>query len=303
MSQLKFHHVFFMLMLTAGISAFGVQTRLTNRVKGPFQAMFVPVASPSKMLMAWGRSHVIKEPAIVVSDANGTAMGDADVRRQNEELRRTVANLAVQLEELHKRSAVLESVGAARPYCTLLGVFGTDSGARSSLLVNTAGVGGLRAGMPVLFEQCIVGRLETAGTGSAQVKLATDAGFRVSGAFRRLVQGDKGQVESQPMGVSQTPLVEGDGRGRMLVRNIDMKEVQAIGLTPGDWVVLDDSGPDWPLIIQGYKLGEVSGIRPRTEQPLYAQIEVRPPSNWMLLREVMVMNKGSGFGVQGSVQR
>lgn len=250
----------------------------------------MPVSSPSRALSGWARQRWVKESPPVVVDHKGQVMAEAEVGRQNEELRRQMTSLTMQIEELKKLWGERESVGDAFPYCTPLKVFAGDSGARASLLVDTGGVQSLRSGMPVLYQRCLVGRLENVSVGSAQVKLTTDSGFRVSGAFRRFVQNDKGQGESHSLETGQPPLVEGDGKGRMFIR-LEMKEVNAIGLKPGDWVVLNETGPDWPLILQGYKLGEVTSIGARTDQPLYAQVEVRPPGNWMQLREVMVMNK------------
>lgn len=291
MSRLKFHHVFWLLLLLAGGSAFVVQPRF-NRVKAPFLAIFWPVSKPSQWVGSTVRARFVHPEVPKVTGADGRALDETEIRHQNEELRGEISSLTAQLEELRQRNAEQELVGVVRPYCTPVSVSASDSGARQSLLLSTAGAGGLSAGAPVLYQQNIVGRVELAGLGAAQVRLTTDSGFRVSASFRRFKQDAQGRWQSQRLpAATQLPLVEGDGKGRMWIRNLDLREVKTIGLAANDWVVLDDPGQDWPLMLQGYQLGEVADIRPRHDEPLHALIEVRPRANWMQLKRVMVMNR------------
>jgi hypothetical protein len=121
--------------------------------------------------------------------------------------------------------------------------------------------------------------------------LITDRNFRITGGFGRFKRDEAGHVVFQKleMSHSQPPLLEGSGRGTMTIANVDMKDAQANHLAAGDWVVLADH--DWPLQLQGYKLGQILSVETRPSAPLFALIEVRPARELMELREMMVMNK------------
>src|SRR5262249_27539951 len=112
----------------------------------------------------------------------------------------------------------------------------------------------------------------------------TDNAFRVQGRFGRFT------AEAKYVGIATPPpLVEGRGKGEMAIRNLTAKDAEGAGIQVGDWVIGSD--PDWPTFLQGYKLGRVSEVTRRTDAPLFAEIWVKPTSDLMALREVMIVNK------------
>jgi hypothetical protein len=214
--------------------------------------------------------------------------GDADIRRENDELKVTVASLEAQLEAMKKLNADREMVGRVRPYCTPVSVVGPDSGERDSLSLSLSQVGSLERGMPVVYSGGLVGRVARAGPGGAQVQLVTDKGFKATGLFGRFVRKSESEYEFQRT-ATEVPLVEGLGKGVMAVRNLKLREVKDVGLKEDDWVLLDDV--DWPMILAGQRMGRIVSIRPRTDAPLMAEIRLQPMRNLLELREVMVMTK------------
>jgi cell shape-determining protein MreC len=214
------------------------------------------------------------------------------LRGENEKLRLTVANLTSQLASLKQLNADRQMLGDVRPLCEPFPVAGTDSGPRRALILQTIGRGNVAQGQPALYSGGIAGRVEQTGPGSAIVRLITDKNFRLTGGFGRFERDKEGHVvfKKLEMPHSQPPLLEGTGRGTMRIENVDMKDARANHLAAGDWVVLADH--DWPLQLQGYKLGQIESIDTRPSAPLFALIEVRPVRDLMELREVMVMNGG-----------
>ena len=145
-------------------------------------------------------------------------------------------------------------------------------------------------GQPVLYVGGLAGTVERAGLGGAQVRLVTDRSFNASarvGTFAVDVHG--GVKFRSPEGLPPA-LVEGTGRGGMIIKNIHHKD--AVEHVPvGAWVVLDDK--DYPITLAHQKLGRVVSVRKRVEAPLMADIEVKPEWNLMALREVMVLKRSA----------
>jgi cell shape-determining protein MreC len=141
--------------------------------------------------------------------------------------------------------------------------------------------------MPVVYGYGLVGRISRASPAGAQVRLITDVGVRVTGDFGRFVRvGDHDEFQKT---ATQVPLIEGIGKGSMIVRNLDLKEVVSVGLQEGDWAVLNDI--DWPMILARMQVGRIVSIRPRPDAPLKAEIKLQPMKNLAELREVQVMTR------------
>jgi hypothetical protein len=131
------------------------------------------------------------------------------------------------------------------------------------------------------------------------VKLVTDKDFQVRGKFKRVVTDPStGDVAFQTLETS-APLVRGDGKGRMVVANIPLKETKlgAAENTPpnarvdAENVIVTVDDPDWPINLRGQVLGEVESVQPMRGAPLYAEIRLHPTLNLAGLSEVMVLNK------------
>lgn len=278
MSHLKFNHVFLFLMVLSAACAFAIPLRMTNPVRAQLQNVFAPVSRPIGALASWVHDKVVRPRGI---DARDSLV----IQRENDRLKTTIANLQSQVKTLQDLTAERQLLGDVLPLCTPVPVVGGDAGNRESLGIQS--ISGLEEGMFALFWGGIVGRIDRAGlSGGAQVRLVSDPGFSVQGSFGRFVSTPDGQAVFQTI-KSPAPLVQGAGRGAMVIRRLPLEEVTEVH--PGDWVVVHD--PDWPVNLQGYKLGVVESKDPAPGAPLFAEIRVRPMVNLMQLREVMVMNR------------
>ncbi len=276
--SLKFNHVFIALMCLSAGSAFVIPMRMTNPLRAQFQNLFAPVARPIGAITAWMHGKVVRPDKIDSRDSLA-------IQQENDRLRTTIAALQAQVKTLQDLTAERQLLGDVLALCTPAPVVGGDAGNRESLSIQSAGV--VQEGMYALYWGGIVGRIERAGiSGGAQVRLVTDPGFSVQGSFGRFVAGPGGQLVFQEI-QAPAPLVQGVGKGAMVIKRLPTEEIADIH--QGDWVVVQD--PDWPLTLQGYKLGVVENKDPAPGAPLFAEIKLRPMANLMQLREVMVMNK------------
>lgn len=290
--MLRFRHIFVVLLFLAAVGAFVVPAQSGDGVRAVVAGIFIPVSWPVRTLAGWAHDRLVgNHPPDDQAVGGGKSRAIDAIRLENESLRITVANLTSQLGALKQLNADRQMLGAVRPLCEPFAVVGADSGSRRSLILQTAGHGDIQEGQPVLYYGGIAGRVEKTGIGSAIVRLVTDRSFRLTGGFGRFERDEGGHVLFHPLTLSrsQPPLLEGTGRGTMIIENVDMKDVKDVELKPGDWVVLADR--DWPIQLQGYKIGQVESIDTRPSAPLFARIEVRPLRNLMQLKEVMVMNK------------
>jgi cell shape-determining protein MreC len=288
MLQLRFNHVFVGLMGIAALSAFAVPPSLSNRGRAAVQNVFAPVARPTRVIAGWLHDR-FAHPAPVDDAAPGDAPRTlAQLRDENHQLKLLTVNLTVELQKLREVNAERESVGAdIRDFCTPFQVMGADTGVRASLSIQGTSLDEMTSGMPVLFGGELVGRIDRVGVGGAQVQLVTDAAFRVTGAFARFATNSSGQVEC--VSVAAPPvLVEGTGKGAMLITRLSLRDVKESGLKEGDWVVLADDDAPWQGM-RGRRLGRIASIAPRRNAPLHAEIRVQPRFNLMQLREVMVL--------------
>jgi len=280
MSHLRFNHVFVFLMFLSAASAFVFPMRMTNAVRAQVQNVFAPVSKPVGAVASWARGKVVRPENTDPRDALA-------VFRENENLKTAVANLVAQVRYLQEINADRQLLGEVLPLCTPAPVVGGDAGQRDSLSIQSTD--NIQPGMYALYSGGVVGRVDRAGvSGGAQVRLITDAGFAVTGRFGRFVTTADGKTVFQTID-TPPPLVQGVGRGSMIIRRLDMDSVREV--EAGDWVIVQDR--DWPANLQGYRIGRVTAIGPSTGSPLFAEIEVKPATNLMLLREVMVLNKTS----------
>lgn len=288
MAHIKFQHVFASLLVLSALSAFIVGRSITDASRAAVQGIFAPVARPTHLLAGWIAARV-HGPRADDNGPGGSARSSEQILKENQELRVALANLSGQLSELRHLDAQMATIANVREQCVLARVIGGDAGNRQSIGVSTTSLSGLQKGQPVLsFGQNIVGRVDRVSVGGAQVRLITDKDFALTCSFGRFVRGPNDALEFATIS-TPTALAVGTGKGTMIVESLSMKETQDTGLKENDWVVLKD--PEWPLALQGYKLGRVTAIAPQARSPLHAEITIEPYGNLMALREVMVMVK------------
>lgn len=279
MSKSRFNNVFIGLLALSAVSAFVVPPRWGNAVRGWGDGIFAPVSYPVRQfaMMVTRRGEGVAAPAF------DTKIASADAKAEIERLRTTVASLAAQVAELRKLNFNRELAGEVGKFSLPFKVTGAGTGRDVLMVAGTSG-DGLAVNMPVAFSDGIVGKVTSVGAGGAQVRLITDRGARVMGVFCRWEENRFVRLATDP------PLVEGQGRGVLKVFNLHWKKVKDV-VQVGDWVCLDNvqRDEDWPLMMSGYRVGQVEAVQEWARNPLFAEITVRPRINLMHLREVMVV--------------
>jgi cell shape-determining protein MreC len=292
MSYLRAQHVFFALMAFSAVLAFLVPAQYAGRFQPQVQRLFAPVSWPVSAIA----SSVSNRVAPPLSDDRRAG---GDIKAENQQLRAEVALLQTQLDEMNRRELELSKLGAARDFCRIFKVVGGDSGTRDSLAISGSTLQGIKDEQYVLYPGGLVGQVQRAGVGGAQVRLATDPGFRIRIRFARFTTSN-GQTTFEPLG---TPAVvaEGMGDGTLAIRGLSLSAIgyDANGRPAGtageslregtDYALLFDG--DCPRVLQGETIGRVVRIAARTDARLFAEIRIRPNETLSRLREVMVMTK------------
>jgi len=286
MSRLTFNHVFIALLVVAFLSSFVIVPRRSITPLPPVQLLFAPVARPVSSLAGWVNARFASAKPLDPEHPTA-ARPSSDVYDENQQLRLLVGSLTSQLQRLAQINAEREAVGDIRDLCTPFAVIGADAGKQKSLILQGTTAQGLAVDQPVLKGYELIGRVVVAGMGGAMVRLVTDDHFRATGGFARFSPTEAGTEEYVPI-ASAAPLVEGTGGDLMMIRNLSLRDVQEAGVQAGDWVVLNDV--DWPIVVQGRRLGRVVSVNPSTNA-LYAELQIKPASNLMTIREVMVLTK------------
>ena len=290
MSYLRFNHLFIVLMLVSAALAFVVPARYARRVQPQIQSVFAPISRPVAVIAGWV-SNRVAPPA--VNDSRAAA----DIRQENEQLRAEVAMLRVQVKELAQRDLELSKLGELKDLCRLAKVVGFDAGSRDSISIAGSTLMGLKDEEYVLYPGGLVGQVQRAGVGGAQVRLITDLSSRVRVHFARFAQSKSG-TRYDRLGIPVV-LAEGAGNGTMVVRALSLAEIgystdlrplgRANGgsLQEGDYALLDDG--DCPTVLHGQVIGRVTHIARRPDARLFAEIRIQPTATLKRLSEVMVM--------------
>jgi cell shape-determining protein MreC len=288
MRSFQFNHVFAGLMGVALLSAFVLPKPLSDRARAQVQVIFGVVTSPLRSAADSVAKRFRPAERVDVASPAGAPRAYREIAEENRQLRAALAALVTQFQQLKNVDEERASLGPLRQSSRAMKVVSSDAGLRRSLSVQGS-VTDLRPGMAAIYAGALVGRLDrVAWAGSAQVQLVTDRGFRASVHFGHQQRNEAGQSEFVPVG-KLSGLIEGNGQDGMTVRHISMKDVSESGLVVGDWAVLYDT--DYPLVLQGYQVGEVTQIAPSRTILLFAEIQIRPVRNLQTLHEVMILVK------------
>jgi len=297
MRSLRFNHIFTALLVLAGLCAFALPVRVTDFVHVRVGILFWPVAKPSGAIASWAHGKLSPQHPFDDGAADPMNPRSADqLITENQELRVQIANMSGRLAQLERVDHELAAVGDVRDLCERFSVIGggADVAQREGLLITGKTFDGVKAGQPVLFTGVngagVAGIIERAQIGGAVVRLITDDRFSVRAGFARFVPNPNGTLEFVTIATHQV-LARGDGRGAMWIHNLEWNLVNEVGLRPDDWVIVTD--PDWSKQLQRYRVGKITSIEQWSKGPGYAEIKVEPPQNLLLLRDVLVMTKGS----------
>lgn len=279
MPEIRFNHVFPALLLLSFLCAFVLPEKGTDALRPHVQGLFSWVSQPVLRL-----SGSISDR--LAAKQQEDPRSDDAIRRENDALRIALINIEEQLRALRQLNADRDLVGPARDRTIPVAVTGADTGVRESLSLAATSADGVRVGQAVLYAGGLAGRIERVGISGAQVRLATDPDFRLLASFGRYQRrGD--QLEFVRLNLPPQ-VVRGMGDGTMEIFNLTAKAMKESGLAAGDWAMLADN--DWPMALQGYRVGKVKDIRP-AKAALFVDVRIEPAANLMGLREVMVMTK------------
>ena len=289
MSQVRFNHVAVALMALSFVSAFLAPPRFTNPARTELSGIFSPISRPVRGIasLIYGRFH----PQVVVDDASPQSPREEQtLLEENRQLNLKLAAMTIEFDNLSKLNADRHLVGDILPFCEPATVTGADSStARESLQISVSPHMDLTTGRPVLYAHSLMGRIVSAGLGTAQVRLITDPGFAIMCRIAQYKADDTQTLKLE--WIKDLPvLVQGVGQGEMAVRsNLPMATIRDLQIKENDMLLLDD--PDWPANLQGWCVGRITNITPQRKSPLLSSIQVRPLNNLLQQKEVMVMAK------------
>jgi cell shape-determining protein MreC len=284
MARARFNQYFIPLVMLAGASAFVVPPRAGQGLRSRVDGLFTPVSYPVRELAGvvsrrWHAGEGAPEQGAGVP---------ADAQRQIEQLQNQVASLSMQIEVLAELAAARELRGDAQKYARPFRVSGADASGRDWLLLAAGSGEGLAAGQAVVRRDGLVGKVVSAGSGGGSVRLITDRGMRLGAQIGRMRPSADGVRMEFQIARTPPPLVEGRGNGRLAISNLTMAQAEEAGIAPGDLVVLRDP-EDWPVVVNGFVIGQVELVERQPRASLFADIWVRPRLNLLQLNEVMVV--------------
>lgn len=276
MSNIKFNHVFAVLLALSALSAFVIPPRYTDKALPQVQSVFAPVSVPARRAGTWAHERLAPRKSRDTRDVEA-------VKAENELLRGLVIKLQSEVDFEQKRNAQWARLGSLKDRCLPVEVAGADAGARDSLALAGSTLERVRDGCVGLYPGGAAGQIQgRAGVAGAQLRLITDRGFKVRGHFVRMGK----DLRPQRLGQAIV-LFEGVG-GALVVRPpLSEADVRGLGLQVGDTAVAEER--DWPSDLVGQQLGAVTRIEPKRDAAGFVEIRVEPPTNLEMLREVMVL--------------
>lgn len=232
--------------------------------------------------------------------------------RHNQALSHTVSTLSARVQELEELNHELTGLRQAGPLQGGLlipaRVIRRDAAAwRDSVLldrgttssssdrdwvvshrfVDAGGESGVADGMAVLAGEVLVGRVLAAAPYTSVVVLLSDPTQRTPVRIARN-RGDR--LEILPVEF----LLQGRGRGRLQIEDVDHKYVESKKIRQGDLVVSGAGDASLPISMV---IGRIERIEPAEESPLLLyRISVEPATDLKNLRRVYILDTSPGTG-------
>ena len=289
MPHAKSNPLFFGLMALAGVSAFLIPARFTDRVVPQLQLLFFPVVGAGAGLAAWAHG---REEQLPPDDRASYA-----IRLENDRLRQQNVKLRYDLVEQLKITNELKNLGDLGPLCTPVKVVGDDTGQRESLALAGSSLEGLKDDMCVVYPGGIVGRLQRTGVAGgrcsssptpASASPPTSAALTAQGRRqepRRKGRDRRIRAPEQRARAGRRGRPRADGRAAP-------EDVGRAGVGPAERGL---GGPrrqrSGPPRLSGLRIGRVASITTHRESPLFAEIRIAPDADLLKLPEVMVLTK------------
>ena len=283
---MRFNAVLLSLMGLAAISALAMPPTMGDSFR-KLGILFMPVSSPVRQIAGTVDARMVK-PIPLPSTQTSAGRTAAQLRDDIETMKYQIQVLTAENLRIHEK---LDSIGAIDITSAIkfVPVIGGDLGTQQVLTLQLRSGEGAVPNTPVMYPpKNFAGKLEVVGLGAARVRLISDKNSTVTGMFCRY-QKDLGMIDMpQPF-----KTMEGLGNGKMVINKVKVDEASPprhpeSNLAVGDWFVVRDK--DLPEEVQRYKLGEIESITP-SKQPQFVTIILRPDTDLMKLREVMVLGK------------
>ena len=289
---MRFNGILLGLMALAAISALAMPPTTGDSFR-KVGILFMPISSPVRQIAGSVDARMVKPIPTPSSEASAGRTA-AQLRDDNETLKFQVSALTSENEHLtglnESLLVKLNSIGTlnSKLAVRLVPVIGGDLGTQQVLTLQLLS-GDVASNTPVMYPpKNFAGKLEVVGLGAARVRLISDKSSTITGIFRRYKEDMVLVNMPQPI-----KTMEGLGNGKMVIKSVKRDEAfppnhPETSLAIGDWFVVKDK--DLPDEVQGYKLGEIESITD-SKQPQFVTIILRPASDLMKLREVMVQVK------------
>jgi cell shape-determining protein MreC len=287
MSQLRFNHVFAVLMLLAALAAFVIPQRISSPAQAQLQVLFSPISRPIYSLAGWVHDRAAPAPRPRDEGSQDHPRTVDELIRENNDLRQQNLTLSGQLEKLKELDAERAKVGNLQDQCVVVATTGGDSGLTDTLHLAAGSLQGLADGMVVLTADGLIGRLNKVGLAASQVQLITAKGSKISISFARFVADGKGGAVSQDISYPHCVAV-GLGDGQLAVQFQPWDRIKDL-FQPKDLAILDD--PDWPKAVTHYRVGEVSGVKHQSSAAGFGEIRIESLIDIGRLKEVMVLKR------------
>ena len=197
------------------------------------------------------------------------------IRQQNQDLQKQLAQLrleraaisedAVQAQRLRKLLDFRQHYISATVAAQVIGTSGSD---QSRLLILDKGAqDGLKAGMPVITPDGVVGKLRDVFGSTSQLLLLSDP---TSGAGV-LLQSTRTRA-----------ILRGSPQGNIIINNLTPDD----RIKPGEKVLTSGGDQVFP---RGLAVGTIESIRPDPEHQPYTLITLKPAANLIQLEEVLIV--------------
>ncbi len=254
-------------------------------------------------------------------------MSPAEIRRLkevNKELQGRLRAVEGELERLIRRQSALRDLYARIPYAQWelipARVVAADSlpygqmrvlnvgkyrGAVTGVLVTTRRAltdrsKALPRGLAVMSTAALVGEVVDAGRFTAQLRLITDQGFRISARIRRdlgiarKITVTDGPAEAQPLTRANNRLIDvqavGSGAGGLIVKDVNAYH----NIVRGDWLETSGEDASLPVRIPIGRVVEVIDDPQRTG--LFVSLRIEPFVDLPALREVYIVVPAGAAG-------
>ena len=287
MRALRFNPNLFLILGIALLGALFLQPNSLGWLRAPTTILFYPISAPAHAIAGSIRAH-FSTPQKSVGAERDSDKSREQLQNELETLKSQFAYLQSQNEDLQRRLDERKDWRQdLMKLCEVASVSGADPSGRRVLVLTPGSARNAADSAAVLDGRDFVGRLDVVGIGQSKVILITDGDASESAEIRHY-RSDGSGFERLKMPVS----VRGDGKDRLIIYGVKKSDI-AFGdkgqkVNVGDLVVLND--PEWPHDAQGLSLGEVESFTAGST-PLFCNIVVRPHSDLMKLRQVMVWKK------------